>query len=230
MQLQFQMPAITISKKVLWTGVGVSAAVLLLVIVFGWIIFKPEVGTPQATSGERSLSIKEDETKPAMEEVSVYKDPLGFSFSYPDTFTINTHPEDQDNYANLELTNNKSGRIKLIVSDTTYTDIATWKKEDPEVKDANFLDSKIGSLDAKKVYSDLQGKKLIIAAIWDGMLFKIEATPSIDQNLVKSADKIIAGLNIPTTANFTDGSKAITPVDTTTDNTSEPATDEEVIE
>ncbi|MBI3384608.1 hypothetical protein HY030_00230 [Candidatus Gottesmanbacteria bacterium] len=228
MQLQFQVPTLNISKKVLWIGVGVSALTVAGVIILGLKLSQQE-GVKQNSLSERKIAINEQEEKPASENVSVYKDPLGYSFSYPDTFTLNNHPEDQVNYSNIDLTNNKSGRIKFIVSDTSYLDISSWQKNDPGVKDANFLDTKIGLLEAKKVYSDLS-KKLIIAAIWDGMLFKIEVTPSLDQNLVKVSDKIISSLNIPKTANNTDGVKALSSGDTSDSSSSEPAGDEEVIQ
>lgn len=189
-----------IGKKMLWLGIAVVAVIVGILGVVG--VFGRFGGGTKETGISRNTMIKE-QPSPMMEDVTLYKDPLGFSFNYPKDATVSAHPEDKVNYANVELSLKPSGTIKFIASDTNYQNIDSWLKKDPEVKLANFLDSKLGSLDAKKVYLDIS-KKLLIATLWDGMLFKVEITPSDNQDVIKISDKVLATLNVPEKANYTD--------------------------
>ena len=151
----------------------------------------------------RKFSLPTQTTTPSEEIMVSYKDPLGFSLSYPQALDINNHPEDQENYANVEfLTADKKGSIRILVSDLPVSEILE--------KNVSFLDSKLGTLEAKKgILTD--SNKMIMKTTWDGMLFKVEVTPADDKNLNLAADKILAKLTIPQTANYTDN----TPVATT---------------
>lgn len=190
---------IQVNRKFVWVAVGLILFIILFVLI----------QTANLGSKKKAESVSELNSLNALPgtEINIksanYNDPLGFSFSYKDNYQINTNPDDVDNYANIELTQNgKEGSIKIIVSDTTFEDIAEWGNS-TEISGASFLDSKIGNLDAKKGFQRLSNK-MILAAIWDGMLFKVEVSPTTDKNLVTDAEKLIDSLSIPEKAKYAD--------------------------
>lgn len=201
------------NKKFLLAG----ALVIVILAAISLFFFWPKKESPLSPQVWETTTFKKPE---APAKLLSYKDPLGFSFSYPDSFSLNTHPEDSQNYADVELTA-KNGTVKFLVSDTIYEDINAWQKE--EFKNANFLDTKLGNLEAKKVYTDT---KIILATLWDGMLFQVEATPADNKELVKTMDTILTYLQIPETANYTDGTTSTPPDSTSTTE----VTEEEIIE
>lgn len=178
----------------------IAAAVVLLILSTGYFfltrrekpLLKPYISS-QDGSPTPKVTIRE------------YKDPLGFSLSYPANFSLNTHPEDQENYADVELSSpDKTASVKLLVSDTNYQDISDWASQDSDVKDGSSIDSKLGNLTAKKVYLD-KTNKIVIGAIWDGMLFKIEIAPADNQESLKTVANVLSTLAIPDQASYTNG-------------------------
>lgn len=185
----------TLPKKILIIGALGVVVVLLLVGFLYQSRQKPLLKPFVADMGKATTKTMLD-----------YKDPLGFSFSYPSSFLVNTHSEDKDNYANIELfTPDKTSNIKFVVSDTNYQDIEDWAKQDTEIKSGSNLDSKLGNLTAKKVYLD-KANKIVLGTIWDGMLFKVEVMPASNTEIVKTVDTILTNLNIPEKANYTNSS------------------------
>ncbi len=191
--------SIQINRKFVW----VAVAVILLIVMFV-LIGTANLGSKKKTDRVSDLNSLKAIPGTEINIKSVnYNDPLGFSFSYNDNYEINTNPDDVDNYANIDITpKNKEGLIKIKISDTTFNDIAEWGNS-TEISGASFLDSKMGNLDAKKGYQR-QSNKMVIAAIWDGMLLKIEVSPTTDKNLVTDTEKLINSLNIPEKAKFAD--------------------------
>lgn len=196
------MTTVAINKKALWIGAAVSFAV---VMIFGLAAYRLYPGQEKNIQGQVQ-EVKTGElpnvSGPVVKQLS-YTDPLGFTLSYPENYTLDNHPEDKVNYANVEIFNQeKTGSIKIIVSDTSYTDINTWAKNDISVRGANFLDTTIGNVSGKKSYI-ADTKKMIAAGIWDGMLLKLEIFPSDDQEIVRTGEKILTGLSLSDAANYT---------------------------
>ncbi|MCL5676085.1 MAG: hypothetical protein M1120_03080 [Patescibacteria group bacterium] len=202
-----QVRAKFLQKKVIVAATIISAFFLIGYFLFGQKqkpVLKPLITSSEITPGP-TVTVK----------MVNYEDPLGFTFSYPSKFKVNIHPEDQINYADVELTNqDKTQNFKFVVSDTNYSDINTWALNDNSVKEGSSLDSKLGSLAAKKVYLS-KTNKIIIGTIWDKMLLTLEFTPADDKNLTASLNDILSSLNIPKSANYTSGS-----AETSSNNTS----------
>jgi len=190
----------------------IAIAVIILLLSAGYIYFS---NTKEKPLLKPLVSTTEISPTPKV-TMTDYKDPLGFSLSYPSNFSVNTHPEDQENYADVELSAvDKTQNIKLLVSDTKYSDISTWALNDSTVKEGTNIDSKLGNLDAKKVYL-AKSNKIIMGAIWDGMLFTTEITPADNEASLKTVASVLSTLTIPETANYTNGVTSTTtgPADT----------------
>jgi hypothetical protein len=200
------MTEIEISKKTVWIGFG---TLVLTILIFGGAYFLvPKI----SNDVPQSPSDNQEQTKSAitavLEKDLFYEDPLGFSFSYPESSKLDKHPEDTVNYANVEIiAKDRIGKVKIVVSDMKEKDIASFIKKDTDMKLANVLDSKLGTMDAKKAYID-STKKIVTAMIWDGMLFKMEVMPADNQEAVRLGDKILASMKVLETANYTDSSVA----------------------
>jgi hypothetical protein len=138
------------SKKLVIVIIFLVVGVLGLGFVFGndlisWIKprenFNHQVGEKTSKSAEK-ISF----------DLTEWKDPAGFSFEYPKEVKINNHPEDETNYAFLELTAaGKEGKIIILCRDSQYATLADWFKKDETVKLGNALDTKVASVSAKRV-------------------------------------------------------------------------------
>ena len=79
---------------------------------------------------------KTEETA-AVTEVNLkqWKDEAGFIFDYPENLKIKQNTEDNESYANLEITaEDKVGKIKVLAQDTKLKSIDEWNKEKAENK------------------------------------------------------------------------------------------------
>ena len=130
--------------------------VLVLVGGGAWFFFYR-----QASSGLISpLTDKKEEPEV---KLLVWEDPAGFKFNYPQEVEINNHPEDEENYAHLELTATASpGSILIWVKDTKYQNIEDWAKD--QGSEVQIFDSDLGGNPAKKV-AFLNPQKLTTATI-----------------------------------------------------------------
>lgn len=107
-----------------------------------------------------------------------WKDPAGFTFSYPEGVVINKHDEDKVNYAHIEMTDPKhQGSLILWAKDLPpgVTDAATWVKKDAALAGSNTLDTTLGTIAAKKILITQPEKKIVIGTVADGLLFYIES-------------------------------------------------------
>ncbi len=145
----------------------ILVAVLLVITIGGFYYFK---FYPKPSSTLVSpLAEKEKETK-----LLVWEDPAGFKFSYPQEIEIDNHPEDQENYAHLELTSaSHSGSILIWMRDTDYKTIEDWLKKDSEALGGQVFDTDLGGNPAKKV-AFLNPKKLITATLDVDVLVLVE--------------------------------------------------------
>lgn len=124
---------------------------------------------PFGKKGDKSVSslgpiIEEEE----IGEISTTKweDPAGFAFDYNQEFKIDDNPDDEINYANLDMTTeDKDGVINITVNDTEYEDVQEWVDEDDAVSGGSVLDTEIGGLQGKKVVLPGSSGEIISAII-----------------------------------------------------------------
>lgn len=83
-----------------------------------------------------------------------WTDEAGFSFQYPEGTTIDTHPEDTKNYANLTLTMPSGGVVNIKMSDNTHKDLNAWAGQ------SSAIDAFLGGQAAKKII-DENGQEVI---------------------------------------------------------------------
>lgn len=80
--------------------------------------------------------------------LSTWEDPAGFSFQYPSATTIDKHPEDSANYANLTLTLPSTDTIDIIVADNKFKNLDAW------VGQNSAIDTTLGGIPAKKIIKE----------------------------------------------------------------------------
>lgn len=117
-------------------------------------------------------SQNQNETK-----LAVWKDPAGFKFSYPQDIKINNHPEDEENYAHLELTSTSHpGSILIWMKDTNYKNIQDWVKKEASASSAQVFDSDLGDHPAQKVALS-NPQKMVTATLDGNVLVLVEVYP-----------------------------------------------------
>lgn len=147
----------------------IGGVVVLLVIAGAVFIFQLKKA-PSVISPVGELE-KEPEVK-----LATWEDPAGFSFSYPQDLEIDSHEEDRQNYAHLELTSaDREGKILIWVKDTNYSTIDAWVKGEAGEKEQIF-DTELSGEPAKKVAYSEPGK-LVTATIDVDALVLVEMFP-----------------------------------------------------
>ncbi len=107
-----------------------------------------------------------------VEEMSIWDDPAQFSFQYPKSLSLNSHNDDQINFAHVELTSaTHAGNLVVWVKDTTVDTVDNWIIKE---KIKNSIDSNLDGLPAKKVFISGDVNKVTISAVRNGYLYQIE--------------------------------------------------------
>jgi len=105
-------------------------------------------------------------------ELTVWKDQSEFEFQYPKNLNLNTHPEDNENYAHLELTSsNYPGSIILWTLDSKYETVDDYIKGE---KIANYIGSTLAEYLAVKILDSANSNKNSLLTIRNGFLYEIE--------------------------------------------------------
>ncbi len=153
-------------KKVL-----ILAVIGLILIIVGSFLFQNDLLDWSSKKMTPSSSEKQKEEFNFVWEE--WQDPAGFAFEYPTQVEINTHPEDETNYAYLELTaKDRDGKITIICNDSKYKDIEEWLEQDELVKEGSGLDTTVASMAAKKVA--VENKELTAFIDWDQVIYFVE--------------------------------------------------------
>lgn len=151
-------------KKSILLGLAVGGVIFV-------VIFAVLLSNRKDNAQEKSSVITPEPTRIPV-ALATWKDPVGFTFQYPEGLTINKHDEDKDNYAHVELT------------DANYPgSVIVWLKDIPKIKDkenGTILDTKLGAADGKKILIASPERKLYITALYDDLLYMVEATPGED--------------------------------------------------
>lgn len=110
----------------------------------------------------------------ASEKLLTWDDQAGFTFQYPKSLLVDTHPEDDQNYSNLSFTNKDNpGGILVMASDTKAKDVAAWVKADKSLVGGLVIETTLGGKPAKKI-SFADSGKVVVGAIDDQILFRLE--------------------------------------------------------
>jgi len=105
-----------------------------------------------------------------------WEDPAGFKFEYPQGFEIDSHEEDEVNYAYLEFAKKgSSGKLTVICNDAPYQSINDWL-EDELVKEGNSLQTEIASFPAQKVILG-EGREVAAFIDQDKVIYLIDKQP-----------------------------------------------------
>lgn len=152
------------NKKIIIILSGIT--VIIVTVILGIFLYVK-------SSVKTDMTVSVSPTPGIPEELILWNDQSGFSFQYPKSLELNPHEEDKENYANLELTSaTHSGSLIIWAKDTTAEDIDDWIKKE---KINGEIDSTLGGESAKKIIKGEEIKKVIIATIYNGYLYEIEA-------------------------------------------------------
>lgn len=185
----------------------ILGAVVVISVVGGLVWFKSRQTTSEVISPAQQQTSEVIPTQ-AEAKLLTWNDPAGFTFQYDSKLKIDNHPEDQVNYANLEIKQlGKEGKIIVMAADTKYTDLNDWVKKDKIFKDGSFVNTTLGAKEAKKV-SIANSKRVVVGTINDAILFTIELDPTITttvvpeesfyQNWEKSFEEIVSSFKFVT--------------------------------
>ena len=152
----------------------IPASLILLIILVLIYIFKDQLSRFLGLSSSFNQASQQEEKPEYNFEWIWWEDAAGFAFEYPQSFEINDHPEDEINYANLELTSQeKSGRIIILVNDTEYADIEAWLENDELVKEGSGLGTEVASMSANKVVLK-EGREVAGFIDWDQVIYTVD--------------------------------------------------------
>jgi len=151
----------------------VLLVILAILAVLGFV-FKGKFLKPTSPSAD-----KQDLGEKQKEEFSFkwqqWEDLAGFAFEYPKGVEIDDHPEDEENYAHLELTKaDKKGRIGITVNDAEYTDVDEWLENDELLSQGSALETEIASMSGKKIALE-NGREVAVFIDWDQVFYKIDS-------------------------------------------------------
>lgn len=125
-------------------------------------------------------------------KLTLWDDPAGFTFQYPQGLTIDKHDEDKDNYAHVELTDSSHpGGVIVWAKDTTAVDAVAWVRTDKQFTNATIFDTTLGETAAKKILLSTPEEKLVVGTISDSILFMIEAQLTDKEYWTSTANTII---------------------------------------
>lgn len=151
-----------------------------------------------------------------------YSDPSGFTFNYPDNLSlINREITDNSAYADIQLSSkDTNGSLSLRISDSKYTSLDEWLKQNKDAAIGTPKEVRLGSLKALEIRTN---DRLLLGALDKGVLFSIEM-PLVEENFWKIVyTKILADFSFTSPDN--------TSSDTTTNSSSDVTLEgEEVIE
>ncbi len=143
----------------------IGIVIVLLLLVGGivtFLVMKPG----QVPSKTSQVSIPSPIPTPTPTPINylIWTDEAGFSFQYPEGTTVDKHPEDSKNYANLTLTLPSRDIVSILMSDTSS------KTLEAAVGNNSALDTTLGGTAAKKYFG---GSQETIICIDNGVLVTI---------------------------------------------------------
>lgn len=137
----------------------------------GYLYFSKSTQSPEITGINPAPT--------AAPKLRTWDDPAGFTFQYPEGLTVNKHDEDKVNYAHVELTDSSHpGSLVVWAKDLSrgVTDTASWGKKAATPSSALSFDTTLGGQLAQKIMISGTPKVVTVGAVWDGVLWYVEAT------------------------------------------------------
>lgn len=117
-----------------------------ILLLGGTIIYFVSRPIPKKTTEITSVSPSPTPTSIPV-TLATWTDEAGFSFQYPEGVSIDKHPNDMENYANLTFTDKgQEGSINILMSDNNNA-MDKW---------ANPIDTILGEKDAKKLINNTE--------------------------------------------------------------------------
>lgn len=121
----------------------------------------------------------------------LWDDPSGFTFTHDSSLIINSHTEDEENYAHVELTKlGENGKIIVWASDTSAQTLAGWVGGNKRFTKANTMDTTLGGQPAIKINGLQTSGVLTTGTLYDGLIFYIDAYASESAFLTEEFEKI----------------------------------------
>lgn len=121
-----------------------------------------------------------------------YADPTGFSFNYPDNFSIlNNELKPENSYAEMQLTaGSMEGSLVLKIEDTKLKTLNDWVKANTATSSAQPKEVNMGTL---KAFEIEKNNKLLLGALDQGILFTIEIPNGKNKDFwMKTLDIVLA--------------------------------------
>lgn len=164
----------------------ISLGIVVAVVVFLLVFFQRGSNAPSDISKDEVTPQKEVETK-----VREYSDPAGFSFSYPDTLTLEKQEVDETTYSSINLVPGTTAEpITIVVADSEFTSPELWLKKNVSQQDAKTAQKlTLGDMQALQTVTS---KGTITVAFDDQVLFKVVAPPNASETTKKAYSTIIA--------------------------------------
>ncbi|OGG13281.1 hypothetical protein A3D77_05465 [Candidatus Gottesmanbacteria bacterium RIFCSPHIGHO2_02_FULL_39_11] len=130
-----------------------------------------------------------------------WDDPAYFIFEFPKEATIDAHPENKNDYAQVELkVDSHPGGITVWSKDTTASSLDDFIKQS---KIDGALDTTLGGIPAKKYYEDSDKSILSVAVIQFGNLYLVQANLKDKEYWGKVSDILLSSFQfkeLPTSA------------------------------
>lgn len=127
------------------------------------------------------------------EVLTVYSDPSGFTFSYPDNLSIEKKEiEDDSVYTDLQLSSKDvSGSLSLKIADSKFVSLKDWVKENT-TSAVTPKELKMGSLTAEEIKLP---DRVLLGALDQGILFTVEM-PAVEEKFWgKVYDKVLSSFS-----------------------------------
>lgn len=174
----------------------VTAVVSGVVLGVGiWIWSARNTATPSVPPlGSENAIDSEPTVTPPVVALASRDDPAGFTIRYPENLLVNPHDEDQENYAHLEFTHpDHPGNLIVWVKDLPKSRalIADWIAGDKRFVGANILDTQLGGEPAKKILVTAPQRQAVVAALFDQVIFSLEATLGPDDFWQKTLETAV---------------------------------------
>jgi hypothetical protein len=181
-KLVYSRDTLTIMKK-RFIIIGIVVFMLLSGAV-GVFFFKTQNKQSQKVNAAPSPT-------PAEEKRTLWDDPAGFSFTYDPSLVVDSHPEDQENYAHVELSKlGQEGTITVWASDTTAQTLPVWISGQKRFQKTSTMDTTLGGQPAIKINGAQTSGIMTIGALYDGLVFYIDKNGSGSAFLSDEFDKI----------------------------------------
>lgn len=170
-------------KKVIIVGIT-AVAILGGLLLATLVLFKPKQEEPV------SPAVELEKPEEILAPLVTWEDPAGFSFDYPGDLQTDSHEEDKENYAHLELTDeNHSGGIIIWMKDSNYKKVEDWVDSEDRVLTSQVFDIALGGHDAKKLV--LANEGILTAALDQEVIALVEMLPGDVQFWQPIYDQVI---------------------------------------